>query len=46
MLELLKEFKECVKENPIEMLKESAAIFLIFATFYYTIIFGSIIGLV
>mgnify|MGYP000891429249 CR=1 FL=1 len=46
MLELLREFKECVKENPIEMLKDSVMIFLIFATFYYTIIFGSIIGLV
>ena len=39
MLELLKEFKECVKENPIEVLKESAAIFLIFAIFLSLLIF-------
>jgi hypothetical protein len=45
MLELLREFKECIKENPTEMLKEIATLLLIFTTGYFMLVVGSILGL-
>ena len=45
MLELLKEFKNECKNNPIEMLKETLAITTIFAFGYALLMLGSILGL-
>jgi hypothetical protein len=45
MLELFKEAKECIKENPIECLKETAMLLSIFATGYFMLIVGSALGL-
>ena len=45
MLELLKEFVNECKNNPIEMLKETLAITTIFAFGYALLMLGSILGL-
>jgi len=45
MLELLKEAKSEFMKNPKECLQDSIVMLLIFATCYYMLILGSIIGL-
>ena len=42
---MLKEFIKEVKENPKECLQDSIVMLLMFATCYYMLILGSIIGL-
>ena len=45
MLELFKEFISECKNNPKELLKDSVAVFLIFAFCYLLLVFGAILGL-
>ncbi len=45
MLELFKEFISECKNNPKEMLKDSIALFLIFAFCYLLLVFGAILEL-
>ena len=44
MKDLVKEFIELFKDNPKEMLKDSAAVFLIFTFCYLLLVFGSIVA--
>ena len=44
MLELFKEFISECKNNPKELLKDSIAVFLMFAFCYLLLVFGSIVS--